>query len=58
DNDPRGVGMRIAGRAVELTTDAEAPKDGKTTVITTPEFDQLLVHEIVGHPTEADRVLG
>ncbi|MCJ2539989.1 MAG: TldD/PmbA family protein, partial [Candidatus Thermoplasmatota archaeon] len=58
DNDPRGVGMRIANRAVELTTIAEAPSDGKTTVITTPEFDQLLVHEIVGHPTEADRVLG
>ncbi len=58
DNDPRALGMRIARRAVELATDAEAPRDGKTTVITTPEFDQLLVHEIVGHPTEADRVLG
>ena len=58
DNDPRGVGMRIAKRAVELTTDARVPEDGKTTVITTPEFDQLLVHEIVWHPTEADRALG
>jgi TldD protein len=58
DNDPRDLGMRIANTAVELATEAKAPEDGKTDVITTPEFDQLLVHEIVGHPTEADRVLG
>ena len=58
DNDPHALGPRIARRTVELATEATAPKDGKTTVITTPEFDQLLVHEIVGHPTEADRVLG
>jgi TldD protein len=58
DNDPHALGMRIAGQAVELATTAEAAKDGNTTVITTPEYDQLLVHEIVGHPTEADRVLG
>ena len=58
DNDPRELGMRIANTAVELATVAKVPKDGKTDVITTPEFDQLLVHEIVGHPTEADRILG
>ncbi len=58
DNDPRELGLRIARTAAELATVAEAPEDGKTTVVTTPEYDQLLVHEIVGHPTEADRVLG
>jgi TldD protein len=58
DNDPHDLGMRIAGQAVELASEAEAAKDGNTTLITTPEYDQLLVHEIVGHPTEADRVLG
>ncbi len=58
DNDPYELGPMIADQAVELASKAEAPDDGKTTVITTPEFDQLLVHEIVGHPVEADRVLG
>ncbi|MFN3467404.1 MAG: TldD/PmbA family protein, partial [Candidatus Brocadiales bacterium] len=27
------------------------------TVVTAPHFNDLLVHEIIGHPTEADRVL-
>ncbi len=58
DNDPYELGPMIANQTVELASTAEAPADGRTTVITTPEYDQLLVHEIVGHPVEADRVLG
>lgn len=58
ERDPREIGMALARRAVALATEAETPESGKTTVVTTPEFDQLLVHEIVGHPTEGDRVLG
>ncbi len=58
DNDPMTVGLEAARLAVSLATEAKVPKEGRTTVITTPEFNQLLVHEIVGHPTEGDRVLG
>ncbi len=52
DNDPMTVGLEAARLAVSLATEAKVPKEGRTTVITTPEFNQLLVHEIVGHPTE------
>ena len=31
--------------------------DEPVTVVTNPHFNTLLVHEIVGHPTEADRIL-
>jgi TldD protein len=31
--------------------------DDPVVVVTNPHFNALLVHEIVGHPTEADRVL-
>ncbi len=31
--------------------------DNLVVVVTNPHFNTLLVHEIVGHPTEADRVL-
>jgi len=30
---------------------------GEEVVVTNPHFNTLLVHEIVGHPTEADRIL-
>jgi TldD protein len=33
------------------------PPSGETTVVTDPHFNALLVHEIVGHPCEADRAL-
>lgn len=34
-----------------------APDDKEHIVVTDPHFNILLVHEIVGHPTEADRIL-
>jgi TldD protein len=34
-----------------------APDDKKYIVVTNPHFNILLCHEIVGHPTEADRIL-
>ncbi len=33
------------------------PGDGEVTVVTDPHFNALLVHEIIGHPCEADRAL-
>ncbi|MDE1867739.1 MAG: TldD/PmbA family protein, partial [Thaumarchaeota archaeon] len=38
--------------------DAKPAKEEKTTVVMDPDFVALLTHEILGHPSEADRVLG
>jgi TldD protein len=42
---------------VEALVDAPLANERPTTLIFTPEFLALLVHESCGHPTEADRVL-
>jgi TldD protein len=33
------------------------PPDGEVVVVTDPHFNALIAHEIVGHPSEADRAL-
>ena len=33
------------------------PPDGEVVVVTNPHFNTLLVHEVVGHPSELDRAL-
>ena len=38
--------------------DAKSAKEDKSTVVMNPDFVSLLTHEILGHPSEADRVLG
>jgi TldD protein len=38
--------------------DAKPVKEEKSIVIMNPDFVSLLTHEILGHPSEADRVLG
>ncbi len=38
--------------------DARTVKEEKATVVMNPDFVALLAHEILGHPSEADRVLG
>ena len=38
--------------------DAKPVKEEKATVVMNPDFVALLTHEILGHPSEADRVLG
>lgn len=38
--------------------DARPVNEEKTTVVMDPDFVALLTHEILGHPSEADRVLG
>ena len=47
----------IAIKASELIT-AKSVKEESTTVVMNPDFVSLLTHEILGHPSEADRVLG
>ncbi|MGY5149752.1 MAG: TldD/PmbA family protein [Candidatus Nitrosopumilus sp. bin_68KS] len=47
----------IAQKASELVF-AKSAKEETTTVVMNPDFVSLLTHEILGHPSEADRVLG
>ena len=47
----------VAQKASELL-DAKTAKEEKATVVMNPDFIALLSHEILGHPSEADRVLG
>ena len=47
----------IAVRSSELLH-AKPVKAGQHTVVLDPSFVSLLTHEILGHPSEADRVLG
>ncbi len=47
----------VAQKASELL-DAKTTKEEKATVVMNPDFVALLSHEILGHPSEADRVLG
>lgn len=48
---------KISDRASQLI-DAKPVKEKKGTVVMNPDFVALLTHEILGHPSEADRVLG
>ncbi len=47
----------IALKASQLI-DVKPAKEEKATVVMNPDFVSLLTHEILGHPSEADRVLG
>ena len=47
----------ISKKASQLI-DAKPVKEKKSKVIMNPDFVSLLTHEILGHPSEADRVLG
>ncbi len=52
-----GHAEEIAGKAVALLNAKPAPTQ-KFPVVLDPEFVSLLSHEIIGHPSEADRVIG
>jgi TldD protein len=56
-NDLLLVAQSISEKADELL-DAKTVKEEKATVVMNPDFVALLAHEILGHPSEADRVLG
>jgi TldD protein len=47
----------VSEKASELI-DAKPAKQSNSTVVLNPDFVSLLTHEILGHPSEADRVLG
>lgn len=47
----------IAQKSAQLI-DAKPVKEKKAQVVMNPDFVALLTHEILGHPSEADRVLG
>ncbi len=51
------VAEDIADKAVRLLK-AKPVKEDKAVVVMDPDFVALLTHEILGHPSEADRVLG
>ena len=53
----RDISEFISEKASQLI-DAKPAKEAKATVIMNPDFVSLLTHEILGHPSEADRVLG
>jgi len=56
-NDIMKTAEFVAQKASELL-DAKIAKEEKTTIVMNPDFVALLAHEILGHPSEADRVLG
>lgn len=51
------IARKTSEKAVQLL-DARPPKEEKATLVMNPDFVSLLTHEILGHPSEADRVLG
>ena len=57
ENDIGKTAEFVSQKASELL-DARALKEDKATVVMNPDFVALLAHEILGHPSEADRVLG
>lgn len=57
ENDILRVAKSISEKADALL-DARTVKEEKATVVMNPDFVALLTHEILGHPSEADRVLG
>ena len=48
---------RISTKANQLLS-AKPVKENKAKIVMNPDFVALLTHEILGHPSEADRVLG
>ncbi|MGI0083427.1 MAG: TldD/PmbA family protein [Nitrosopumilaceae archaeon] len=56
-NDITKAAEFVSQKASELI-DAKTAREEKATVVMNPDFVALLTHEILGHPSEADRVLG
>jgi TldD protein len=57
NNKSQKSAKQIAEKASQLI-DAKPAREEKATVVMNPDFVSLLTHEILGHPSEADRVLG
>lgn len=56
--DPLPVCEKVGREAIALADARPAPQMRDTHVIFDPDFMSLLTHEIVGHPSEGDRVAG
>ena len=52
------VAAQSISEKADALLDAQTAKEEKATVVMNPDFVALLTHEILGHPSEADRVLG
>ena len=53
-----GFALDLASDCVSLSEARPCPSSGKEVVmVTDPHYNTLLVHEIIGHPTELDRAL-
>ena len=53
-----GFALDLASDCVSLSEAKPCPSSGKEVVLVTdPHYNTLLVHEIIGHPTELDRAL-
>jgi len=57
-NDMEKMSSEIGNKAESLLSAKAAKTEKDVTVILDNDYAALLVHEIVGHPSEADRVLG
>ncbi|MGD8507136.1 MAG: TldD/PmbA family protein [Candidatus Bathyarchaeota archaeon] len=55
--DPLELSEDLAKKVCELVNAPTAPTE-EMTVLMDPDYVSLLTHEIIGHPSEADRVLG
>jgi TldD protein len=54
----REFALDLAADSVSLSEARPCPSSGKDVmVVTDPHYNTLLVHEIIGHPTELDRAL-
>jgi len=53
-----GFALDLASDCVSLSEAEACPSSGKEVIVATdPHYNTLLVHEIIGHPTELDRAL-
>jgi TldD protein len=52
------VSAQSISEKADSLLDAKTVKEDKASVVMNPDFVALLTHEILGHPSEADRVLG
>lgn len=55
---PENFAMELANMTSKLLLEAKTPKTMNTYVVADSSFNALFSHEITGHPSEADRVLG
>ncbi|MCW4048795.1 MAG: TldD/PmbA family protein [Candidatus Bathyarchaeota archaeon] len=58
EGDPSELTMDVGNKAVSLIDAEYAPSMKDTTLVFDPYYQAILTHEITGHPSEADRVLG